>query len=325
MPTFSYNGAFVLPVCFRRRGAFATVLPSVSSCFRLFAFLLFFGQVPLVEAAEAGDVVPQTFRIGAITVTALLDRHINMDIGLFSGPATPEERQKYMPEGKAPASINVFLIQAEGKNILVDTGSGTVFPGSSQLDRCLSQLGLAPDNIDLVLLTHMHSDHIGGLLKHKKRVFPKAQVMVSKPELDYWTSLPKKDAGSANAALVKVVLAEYGRDILPPFALGAALLPGISSVDASGHTPGHSVFLVESEGRRLLILGDLLHAAALQFPLPDECADFDMDAQAAIKARKDVLAVAAAKDIPVAGMHIPFSGVGKVMVKDKGFDFTPLP
>jgi glyoxylase-like metal-dependent hydrolase (beta-lactamase superfamily II) len=247
-----------------------------------------------------------------------------MDISLFNGPATPEMRQKYMPGGKAPASVNSFLIQSGGKNILVDTGFGTLRPDASELAKHLSARGLSLDDIDLVLLTHMHSDHIGGLLKNKKRALPKARIMVSKPELEYWLGLAETNETNDNAALVKVVVREYGQDILPPFALGASLLPGISSVDASGHTPGHSVFLVESEGKSLLMLGDLLHAAALQFPLPDECAVYDKDAQAAAKARRSILSMAAIKDIPVAGAHIPFPGMGGVKIVGAGFAFSPL-
>ena len=291
-------------------------------CFAL--SLLLPGRVLAAEAAEPA-AVPKKIPIGAITVTALLDRPHEMDITLFSGPATLEERKSLMPNGKAPASVNAFLIQVGGRNILVDSGFGTILPGASQLERCLSDIGIAPEHIDLVLLTHMHTDHIGGLLKHKKRAFPKAKIMVSKPELDYWTDLAEKDEANTNAALVKAVVAEYGQDVPPPFALGAAIVPGVTSIEAAGHTPGHSAFLVESEGKSLLILGDLIHAAALQFPLPDECASYDMDAPAAIKARKRVLAMAAAKDIPVAGMHIPFPGMGRVKVEGKGFGFTPLP
>ena len=276
-------------------------------------------------AAEAPAVAPKKIQVGAVTVTALLDRSHEMDISLFSGPATPQERKSFIPSGKAPASVNAFLIQAGGKNILVDSGFGTILPGASQLERCLSDIGLTPENIDCVLLTHMHTDHIGGLLKHKKRAFPKAKILVSKPELDYWTNLAEKDAANANAALVKILLAEYGQDVRPPFALGAAVLPGVTSIGAAGHTPGHSVFLVDSEGKSLLIIGDLIHAAVLQFPLPDECASYDMDAPAAVKVRKAVLTMAADKGIPVAGMHMPFPAMGQVKVEGKGFVFTPLP
>jgi glyoxylase-like metal-dependent hydrolase (beta-lactamase superfamily II) len=328
MPILLCGGASAFPARLRSCPVPASLFPV--SRFGLIVLclcvsLIFFGRTPPAVAAAPEKADPPRFQVGDVSVAALLDRQHEMDVSLFSGPATPEEREKYMPAGKAPASINAFLLQEGGRNILVDAGFGTVMPGAPQLEQSLADFGLTPQSIDLVLLTHMHSDHIGGLLKHKKRAFPKARVMVSKPELDYWTDLAEKDPGNANAALVKTVLAEYGADILPPFTLGAALLPGVTSVDASGHTPGHSVFLVESLGRRLLILGDLLHAAALQFPLPEECARYDMDVPAAVKARKAVLSMAAEQNIPVAGMHIPFPGVGRVTAQGAGFGFAPLP
>lgn len=310
-----------IPIFANSHGLFRLCL--LACC--LLAFLFQPGITSTARAAESDPAAPKSVPVGAITVTVLQDRANEMDVSLFSGPATPEERQKYMPGGKAPASVNAFLIQSGGKNILVDAGFGTIIPGAPQLEKHLSAVGLSPADIDIVLLTHLHTDHVGGLLKHKKRAFPKAKVMVSKPELEYWTDLAEKDPANANAALVKTVVAEYGPDVLPPFALGAAVLPGVVSVDASGHTPGHSAFLVESDGKSLLIVGDLVHAAALQFPLPDECASYDMDAPAAVKARKAVLAMAAEKNIPVAGMHIPYPGMGRVEAEDKGFVFTPLP
>ena len=326
MPTFSLSNASSLQS--RAWRGFSSLRAAfIRSC--LFAVclllpLLLPGRVMAAEAA--GAPAPKKFQVGSITVTALLDRPHEMDISLFSGPATPEERMKLMPGGKAPAAVNAFLIQVEGKkNILVDAGFGTILPGASQLERCLADVGLTPADIDLVLLTHMHTDHVGGLLKHKQRAFPKAKILVSMPELDYWTDLAAKDASNANAALVKTVVDVYGPDILPPFALGESVLPGVTSVNASGHTPGHSVFLVESSGKGLLILGDLLHAAALQFPLPDECASYDMDREAATKARKAILTLAAEKNIPVAGMHLPFPGMGTVKIEGAGFAFTPLP
>ena len=326
MPTFSpFHANSLRPrarrgVLFLRAALLRTGL--LAAC--LLLSLALPGRVMAAEAA--GAPAPKKFQVGSITVTALLDRPHEMDISLFSGPATPEERMKLMPGGKAPAAVNAFLIQVEGKkNILVDAGFGTILPGASQLERCLADVGLTPADIDLVLLTHMHTDHVGGLLKHKQRAFPKAKILVSMPELDYWTDLAAKDASNANAALVKTVVDVYGPDILPPFALGESVLPGVTSVNASGHTPGHSVFLVESSGKGLLILGDLLHAAALQFPLPDECASYDMDREAATKARKAILTLAAEKNIPVAGMHLPFPGMGTVKIEGAGFAFTPLP
>jgi glyoxylase-like metal-dependent hydrolase (beta-lactamase superfamily II) len=250
-----------------------------------------------------------------------------MDISLFSGPASPEQRRKYFTDGKSPSSINVFLLEikgAERRLYLMDAGFGQLGPGKSDLPEQLRALGAAPGDIDGVLLTHMHTDHIGGLLKDGKRAFPRAAIVVSAPEINYWTALAGKEPGNPNAALVKKVLSAYGADIKTPFVFGEEVLPGVQALDASGHTPGHTVFNLEADGGRLLIIGDLLHAAALQFPLPDECPRYDMDTQAAVKARKRILDLAAERNIPTAGMHIPFPGTGSVNKDGAGYAFAPL-
>jgi glyoxylase-like metal-dependent hydrolase (beta-lactamase superfamily II) len=108
----------------------------------------------------------------------------------------------------------------------------------------------------------------------------------------------------------------------PPFAFGDDMPAGIQAIPAVGHTPGHTAFRIDSGGKSVLIIGDLLHAASLQFPLPDECAGFDMDMPGAVEARKRVLNLAAEKNIPVAGMHIPFTGFGAVDTDGAGFRFT---
>lgn len=276
-----------------------------------------------VAAARAADKTP-VWASGSIAVYAIQDRPGEMPISLFSGPASEEERQKYFTNGVAQGSINAFLVNIDGKNILVDTGYGTIAPGKSNLLPQLQEMGLSPDAIDMVLLTHMHMDHAGGLLSHKQRVFPKAKVVVSKPELDYWLDLARKDPGNANAALVKTVSEVYGEDIPAPFSFGDSILPGVTAVDAAGHTPGHTVFLFEADGKKLLIVGDLLHAAALQFPLPQECASYDINKDGAVKSRVKILEMAAKDSIPVIGMHIPFPGYGSVSKAEKGFQFTPI-
>jgi glyoxylase-like metal-dependent hydrolase (beta-lactamase superfamily II) len=276
-----------------------------------------------VRAAEPFAV----FTAGPMTMYALEDHAGSMDISLFNGPASSEQRQKYFTDGKSPSSINAFLLEikgAERRLYLVDAGFGQFGPGNSGLPEQLRALGPSPRDIDGVLLTHMHLDHIGGLLKDGKRAFPRAAIFVSGPEINFWTALAVKEPDNPNAAAVKNVLSAYGADVKAPFAFGEEVMPGIQALDASGHTPGHTVFRLEADGSRLLIIGDLLHAAALQFPLPDECPRYDMDTQAAVKARKRILNLAAEQNIPVAGMHIPFPGTGSVSKDGTGYAFAPI-
>jgi glyoxylase-like metal-dependent hydrolase (beta-lactamase superfamily II) len=168
-------------------------------------------------------------------------------------------------------------------------------------------------------------DHIGGLLRDGKRVFPKAKVLVAKPEFDAWMALAEKTSGNeviaASAAMSKAVAAAYGADI-QTFAFGDTPLPGVTALDAAGHTPGHTAFQLTAAGKNLIIVGDLVHAMPLQFALPDECASFDMDPAKAIQARNRIFALAAKHKMQIAGMHFPFVNVVGTVTKDgKGWKF----
>ena len=291
-----------------------------------FSALLFFCLTAFypgkARAAEAPAVIWQA---GPITIYAIQDRPGGMDVSLFSGPATPEERARYFEDGKADASISVFLIKAGGESkegpgvryALVDAGMGDAAPGESNLIPALASLGIGPEAIETVLLTHMHIDHIGGLMHGGKRAFPNARIAVSRDELNYWLSV--RDPDNANARLVSAIMSAYGTSFTPPFSFSGKLSPELTAIDASGHTPGHTAFLFDVAGKKLLIFGDLVHAAALQFPLPDECASYDMDKDAAVAARKRILGKAADEKVEVAGMHTPFPGNGMVERDGEGF------
>lgn len=269
--------------------------------------------------AAEGDIPDPVviWQSGQVTVYAIQDRPGEMDISLFSGPASPEERARYFENGKAPASISVFLVKSGEGYSLIDAGMGEAVPGKSYLMPSLAKLGIGPEDIDVVLLTHMHFDHVGGLLHAGRRAFPNARIAVSGAELNYWLGVTDPD--NANSLLVKKIMAAYGTDITPPFSFTGLLASCLTAIDASGHTPGHTAFLFNVEGKKLLIIGDLVHAAALQFALPGECAIYDMDKAAAAAARARILGKAADDKIAVAGMHIPFPGNGMVERDGDGF------
>ena len=237
-----------------------------------------------------------------------------MDARLFA-TADPDVLIRYMPEGGAPASVTTFVLFAED-TILFDAGLG-----NDLWVQKLTEAGVKPESVKLVLLTHMHGDHIGGLLRGNERRFPNARVLVATPEYEWW--LARSYTPPAAEQPLRV-LAAYGTD-LATFQFDDIVFENsevrVKALDASGHTPGHAVFLIEGkgeQGQRLLILGDLLHAAALQFPRPEVCARFDMDHEKAIAARKRILDFAVQEKIPVAGMHFPPPHFGIVEKNDRG-------
>lgn len=271
------------------------------------------GTAAISMTAAAAEPENRTFHSGAFEVTAIQDAPSTMRAGLF--PAIPEtEFCKLAGAPLAPASVNVFLLKRDGKSILVDTGNGGE---RGTAIRKLRQLGIAPEMIDVILLTHMHGDHIGGLLNAAGgAAFPTAIVYVAEPERDYWLS---EEAGSGGALAGKVRTA-YGNR-LKTFRFGEEPVPGIKALDASGHTPGHTVF----DTGELLIVGDLLHAAAIQFPHPEVSATYDMDPEKAARVRRHFYDQAAASAKPVAGMHLPCPGVGRIHREAARYVYAPEP
>ncbi len=275
----------------------------------MFKWLL--AGIAVLSQGIAADTGFAPFRFGELEVIAIQDADSTMRRGLF--PGIPEEEFLKLAGGpQAPASVNVYLLRRGKETILIDTGNGGE---RGSLLKKLETLRISPDQIDAVLLTHMHGDHIGGLLTEQgNAVFPRATIHVSEPEHDYWQS----GAAGARGELARKVLKVYmGR--IQTFRFDDEVLPGIRALDASGHTPGHTVFETPS----LLIVGDLLHAAAIQFPHPNFNATYDLDPVKSCRARKKFFDLAAASSKPVAGMHLPFPGVGRIVADGEAYRFEP--
>src|SRR5258708_31844746 len=194
---------------------------------------------------------------------------------------------------KAPVntSTNAFLINTGAKLVLVDTGFGSfVGPTQGKLLSNLKAAGYQADQVDEIYLTHLHGDHVGGLLMDGKAAFPNAIVRADQRESDFWLDQARMDAAPAELkqffqtamSTLKPYIAA-GR--FKPFSGDADLTPGIRAKFTPGHTAGHTVYVVQSAGEKLVILGDLVHVASIQFADPSVAIRFDLDSTAATAAR----------------------------------------
>ncbi|MDR2935467.1 MAG: MBL fold metallo-hydrolase, partial [Candidatus Adiutrix sp.] len=220
-----------------------------------------------------------------LTLWVLVDSRRDCNLGdVF--PGQEEAFKRYVPSGLAPSSILAFLLKSPGSSILIDTGLG-----GGALEEALAGTGLAPEDISLVLLTHLHGDHIGGLMAGGRPVFPKAKIRLARVEADFWlneASLAKFPDLRANFESAGRILSAYGKAV-EPFEFGAEVAPGLTAVAAQGHTPGHTAYLLAAGPERILFWGDLIHAADLQFPRPDLSPRYDIDPAAAVETRLEFL------------------------------------
>ena len=197
-----------------------------------------------------------------------------------------------------PSSMSCCLLKAEGKTILIDAGLGADF---SQLIPKLAEDNIKPEDLKLIYITHMHGDHIGGLLKNDKVVFPNAEVYINRIEAEAWKAMP-----GDRSAQAKKVLEAY-KDHLHLFEAGDVLPGDVKSIAAYGHTPGHTVF----QKNDILVIGDLMHGAALQLKHPEYNASFDMDQKEAAESRARLIKYARENKLTMYGMHLPSPGYVK--------------
>ena len=244
---------------------------------------------------------------GEIETITLTDIIRERDTSLLVG-ASEKDLAEYIPDGKLKNQILAFLVKVSGNEILFDAGlqDGHV---AAELERS----GFSPSGIKTILLTHLHPDHFGGLVSlDGKAQFPDAQIYVSKPEYDYWVN-ELKNENVINA------LALYSGKI-HTFMFGDEVAAGVKAIDTTGHTPGHTSFLVEAGGQRLIVAGDIIHFIEIQLPVPDVAVVYDVDPIKAVQSRKFLLDYAALKNIPVAGMHIASPNIITVRKSGNGYE-----
>ncbi|MBD1889870.1 MBL fold metallo-hydrolase [Coleofasciculus sp. FACHB-SPT9] len=273
------------------------------------------------------------FKLGDFTITALSDGTVPLDLHPILTNTNQAEIDRLLHQSflKNPveASINVFLIDTGDKQVLVDTGSGELFGElGGKLPRSLQAAGYTADEIDIVLITHIHTDHSGGLVVGGQPMFPAATIYVAKPDIDFWLN-PANAKRSPDYQryfneAVKIVKPYLDMGKLKPFSGETVILPGITARPTPGHTPGHSFFLVESQGESIEFWGDIVHVASVQFPKPEITIDFDVDPNAAAAQRAKQFADAERSRRLVAAAHVSFPGIGHIRADNQGYAWVPV-
>ena len=286
-----------------------------------------FALAPMAGAQIAGV---HRFKVGDAEVTAVLDGYIDLDPALLP-KAAPEEvadllAANFLPAGKVRGAVNTYVINRSDKTILVDTGGANLLgPTMGRLGANLEAAGFNPADIDLIVMTHLHPDHVGGLAPEGSATFANAQLVVHQADVDFWTneeimnSVPENVQPFFKAA--QASLAAYEGRVVP-FSADGEISAGVQSMHLPGHTPGHCGFVVDGD-EPLLIWGDIVHATPLQFPHPEWAIAFDVDQDQAIATRQNVFDMTAADRLRIAGMHIAFPGVGHVTKAGSGYAFVP--
>ena len=295
------------------------------------------GMVPsvLARAPMAGSqaISVHRMKLGSFEVTAMLDGFIDIPPSVLQ--ADPELVKTLLvaggwPEAPMRLPVNTFLVNTGEKLVLLDAGGAKLLgPTAGRLPQCLAAAGIEPGQIDEVYITHMHGDHLHGTVTPEgARMFPNAVLRIAKADMDYWTNpeveakAPENQKGRFVPA--KRAVAAYG-DRIRPFNLGDELTPGIRSVDAAGHTPGHSCYMVQSGSARLLAIGDTMHVAPVQFPRPEITVAFDWDQSRARSTRRSIFDTVAREGIPIAAVHLPFPGIGRLRKNGDAYLFDPAP
>ena len=307
---------------FLQAGAALTIVPALLPSA--------FGKAPI---AGSQVISVHRMKLGSFEVTSMLDGFIDIPPAVLQ--ADPALVKSLLNAGRWPDApmrlpVNTFLVNTGEKLVLLDAGGAKMLgPTAGRLPQCLAAAGISPEQIDEIYITHMHGDHLHGTVSPDgTALFPHAILRISQDDMAYWGN-PQVEAQAPDNQKPRFIptkraIAAYGNR-LKPFTLGEELTPGIRSVEAVGHTPGHSCYLIESGAARLLAIGDTMHVAPVQFPRPEITVAFDWDQDKARHTRLSLFDRAVQESIPIAAVHLPFPGIGLLRKKGSEYLFDPLP
>lgn len=286
-------------------------------------------EVPMAAAQPAAY---KRFTLGEFEITVLSDGHRIVDnphgiFGMNTSQSDVESllTESYLPVDKMQFTFAPTLVNTGDDLVLFDTGNGEGGRegGVGQTLANLQASGYTPDQVTVVVLTHLHGDHIGGLMEAGAPAFPNARYVTAQTEYDFWSSEDRigtpAENGHNNVVAKVVPLAEKMSFIGD----GGSVVPGITGMAAFGHTPGHMIYGLESGGRTLMLTADTANHFVLSLQRPDWEVRFDMDKSAAAATRKQVFDMIASDRLAFVGYHMPFPSVGYVEKMGEGYRFIP--
>ncbi|MDB5590513.1 MBL fold metallo-hydrolase [Enterovirga sp.] len=287
-------------------------------------------------AGSAAEQAPGFYRykVGDIEVTAVNDGFFHRAVeGLVRNAETGDVKkvlqEEFLPETAIQVPFTTLVLRSGGRTVLVDAGNGdSGAPTSGRWMANFRAAGFDPAQVNAVVISHFHGDHINGLrLKSGQAVFPNAEIHVPEPEWAYWTDQAKMAAApdglKPNFQNVQRVFGPVAKDV-KPYGNGKEVVPGLTSVAAPGHTPGHTAYMLASGTSKLMIMSDTANHPALFVRNPGWAAVFDMDAETARQSRIKLLDMAASERAQVSFYHAPFPATGYIAKEGAGYRFVPV-
>ncbi|QDG75771.1 MBL fold metallo-hydrolase [Labrenzia sp. PHM005] len=268
------------------------------------------------------------YNVGSFEVNTLLDGAVtvgepqktfgmNVDASTFSQASS----DNFIPDDSFKAFFTPTLVNTGQELILFDTGVGEGGrPARGNMRAALMSAGYTPEQVDVVVITHMHPDHIGGLMEAGAPAFPNARYVTGQKEFDFWSAMDPEANG------VTKLMAKNVKPLAEKMTFlgdGGSVASGITAVAAHGHTPGHTLYMLEDGGQQLLLAADLANHYVWSLAHPTWEVRFDMDKEAAAATRQSVLGMLASDKVPFVGYHMPFPAVGYVSTEGSGFRYVP--
>ena len=274
----------------------------------------------------------QRMKVGETLVTAVSDGHLTLGAQVFPN-VSEEEFEAALRNGFLDATgggyaapVNAYLVERGGEVMLIDAGgTSAMAPTLGNLGENLGAAGVAAGDVGTILLTHLHPDHIGGLMSDGAAAFPAAELVVRAEEFAFWTDpatrdmLPEAQRGMVDNVMATAKAYE-GR--ITRFEDDVEVVSGITARFLPGHTPGHTGYLIADGAETLMVWGDIVHVAPVQLPQPQRFIGFDTDPDTAVSTRRAILDEVSADRTRIAGMHLPFPGVGHIAKDGEGYGFV---